>query len=89
MRASELSNSSSGSSKPANGCPGVIKADELYTLTEFKRRVGLGDSALRKARRRGLPVYREGGRAFVFGRDWIKYVTQTHGRDDAQGGGHV
>jgi hypothetical protein len=66
---------------------GFIKADELYTLHEFKRRLGLNDAALRAARRKGLHVYRVHGRGFILGRDGIDYVTQTSGRD-ATGDGH-
>lgn len=72
---------------PSDDYPGVISAGELYTLPELKRRLRLNESALRTARRRGLPVYRVNGRGFVFGRDWIDYV-KTNGREDVQGGGH-
>lgn len=45
------------------GAPiGVIRADESYTLEEFKRRVGFGNAALRRARRAGLRLLQEGKR---------------------------
>ena len=64
--------------------PGVISANEIYTLDEFERRSGLGKAATREARRSGLKVRRIeltrplGLRSYVLGSDWIEYVRQ-HG----------
>lgn len=69
---------------------GVIRADEAYTLEEFKRRVGFQDAALRRARRAGLRLLREGKRKYVLGRDWIDYLLKTAGHQDAERGcGHA
>jgi hypothetical protein len=54
---------------------GVIRADELYTIDEFKKRLGIRDATLRSARRAGLCIKYLHGRAFVLGQDWIGYVT--------------
>lgn len=54
--------------------PGEIQPGVLYTLPEIKRRSGLGEWALRTARRNGLRVIYTGGRAFVRGSDFIKYL---------------
>lgn len=58
----------------SNAVSGVIRADEIYTIDEFKRRLRIRDATLRAARRAGLSVRYVHGRAFVFGRDWIEYV---------------
>jgi len=69
---------------------GVIRADEAYTLDEFKRRVGFQSAALRRARRAGLRLLREGKRKYVLGRDWIDYLLKTAGHQDAERGcGHA
>jgi hypothetical protein len=54
--------------------PGVISPNELYHLTEFKRRLGWGDHAMRVARRNGLKVQYIAGRAYVFGADGIDHI---------------
>lgn len=69
---------------------GVIRADEAYTLEEFKRRVGFQNAALRRARRAGLRLLREGKRKYVLGRDWIDYLLKSAGHQDAERGcGHA
>lgn len=53
---------------------GMIRSDELYTIEEFKRRLGLKDAAIRSARSKKFRVIHEHGRAFVLGQDWIDYL---------------
>jgi hypothetical protein len=53
---------------------GVINPDELYTLKEFTRRLGIRSATIRAARRMGLRVYYVHKHAYVYGRDWIDYV---------------
>jgi hypothetical protein len=60
--------------KRAPRVPGVIRADELYTIEEFVARTGLGESWRRRARRRGLRILYLNSRAFVSGRDFIDFV---------------
>lgn len=48
--------------------PGVIRADESYTLREFRLRSGLGDYALRQARRAGLKITPVGKKRYILGR---------------------
>jgi hypothetical protein len=55
-----------------------IEPDVLYPLAVFKRHTGLGDAALRSARRNGLRVLRVGGRGSILGSDFIEYVN-VHG----------
>ena len=52
-----------------------IEPGTLYPLAEFQRRTGWGRHAIRKARGDGLTVHRAGNRAYVFGKDFIDYVT--------------
>ena len=64
----------SSNDKPRDGS-GFIAGDELYTLREFQRRLGMGERALRTARRRGLPVHKIGRKKYVIGAeviDWLK-----------------
>lgn len=51
-----------------------IRADEVYTLAEFMRRVGFKEGAMKEARGRGLRVTYTSTRAFVRGRDWLEYL---------------
>jgi hypothetical protein len=59
---------------------GVVRPEELYTLQEFKHRLGISDSTLRAARRSGLRVCYIHRHAFVYGRDWIDYVLHSQGK---------
>ncbi|HET6324659.1 MAG TPA: hypothetical protein VFG04_08160 [Planctomycetaceae bacterium] len=53
--------------------PRLIEPQIVYSLSEFSKRTGLGESALRTARKFGLKVLELGGRRFVRGRDWCAY----------------
>lgn len=46
---------------------GRISTGELYALHEFKRRLGLTDSAWRSLRRRGIPFVKLGKRVLLDG----------------------
>jgi hypothetical protein len=61
--------------------PGVIRPDEVYTLEEFKGRVGFKDAALRAARRNSLKTLEAHGRKFVRGQDWIDYLARMQKAD--------
>ena len=52
-----------------------VRPDELYPLGAFRRISGLGDTALREARRAGLRVIYRHGRGFILGADAIRYLT--------------
>lgn len=53
---------------------GVIRADELYTVAEARRRLGLKDWAWRHARRKGLRTVKIGRAAFVRGSAILDFV---------------
>ena len=56
---------------------GVIDPALLYTITAFKRLLGVRDSTLRAARRAGLRVHYKHKQAYILGEDWISYVVSA------------
>lgn len=73
------------SSEPQSG---VIDPAQLYTITAFKRRLGIRDATLRAARRAGLRVNYVHKQAYILGEDWISYVLQAGGsRNDRPASG--
>jgi hypothetical protein len=60
---------------------GPIEPHVLYPLREMEARTGLGRAAFRTARRAGLVVKYAGGRAYVLGADFIRYV-EDHGKNE-------
>ncbi len=63
--------------KEATEIPGQIGASDLYTIAEFKRRLGLSSMAMWRARRRGLKVYKISRQQYVLGKDYIAFVEST------------
>jgi len=63
--------------KAATDIPGQIGASDLYTIEEFKRRLGLSSWAMWKARRSGLKVYHVARNRYVLGKDYIAFVEST------------
>lgn len=61
--------------KPNRTSP--IRIDEVYTLTEFCRRTGLGRNGVRAARKRGLPVSQCGRNRYVAGADWAEFLRKA------------
>ena len=59
---------------PSKLFSGFIRADELYTLPELQRRLGIRPSAWRVLRRKGLPFHQVGKRVLVFGQDVFEFV---------------
>jgi len=51
----------------------AIRHDEQYPLELFEKMAGLGRSAVREARRRGLKVTYLHGRGYVRGSGWMAY----------------
>ena len=62
---------------------GHVAADEMYTVREIKRRLGLGLHAMRSARKKGLRVLRIGRCDYVLGADLIKFAEQTNQTDSS------
>jgi hypothetical protein len=56
--------------------PGEIREDAAYRLDELKRRLGLNDEALRKARRAGLRARKVGRRKIYIGREVIAFLLE-------------
>lgn len=53
-----------------------IRANEIYPLSVFMQRTGLGKQAMRTARRAGLIVGEIGNRKYVKGADFLKWYDQ-------------
>ena len=60
--------------KTTTQVPGSIGASDLYTIGEFKRRLGLSSFAMWRGRRNGLRVYTLTRRRYVLGKDYIAHV---------------
>jgi hypothetical protein len=60
----------------AAGIEQVIRADESYTVREFRARAGLRDFAFRECRQAGLRVIPVGRKRYVLGSDWIEFLRQ-------------
>ena len=64
-----------------------ISPDLLYPLPALQRISGMGEAALRSARRSGLQVRYSGGRCYVYGRHYIEFIlsqpTEKSGGTDA------
>lgn len=58
----------------ADGVARTLREDEIVPLPELAKRLGLGPSALRAARRQGLKVRRIGRRKFILGRDLVAFL---------------
>jgi len=54
--------------------PGVISAEDLYTLDELKARLRWTDSSLRSARRHGLQLLGFGKRRFAAGSEVLRFL---------------
>jgi len=61
--------------------PGLIEPGLLYTVAEARSRLGLGEWAWRKMRRSGLPIVRQGNRAYVFADDIISHLRSTRAQE--------
>ncbi len=57
-------------------CPGVIEPGRLYTVTEARRRLRLGDHAWRALKREGLHVRHRGRCVYVLADDLIAALTR-------------
>lgn len=55
---------------------GPIQRNTIYPLADFMSRVGLGEFAMRRARREGLRVVRMGKSVFVRGEDFIDFLNK-------------
>jgi len=67
--------------RPGGLTGGSIAAGELYTLDEVRARLGIGQTAMRNHRRRGLPVRKIGARRVVLGDELIAWV-RSQGRSE-------
>jgi hypothetical protein len=59
---------------PASDIGAGISADGIYPLVAFRRRMRVGRHFMRSAVGAGLKVRRQGGRAFVTGADFLRFL---------------
>lgn len=53
---------------------GVINSYELYTIQQFKKQLGISNTAFRTMRQEGLKVIRLGKRAYLSGRLAMEFL---------------
>lgn len=58
--------------------PGVVHADAVYALDDFKRRMRMKDDALRSAKSKGLKVHDHGTRRYIIGREFIEFLSEQN-----------
>ena len=60
--------------------PAAIRPEFLYPIESAKTNLGWKATAMRNARRAGLPVRYVSGRGYVLGKDIIAHIA-THGKE--------
>jgi hypothetical protein len=73
--------------RPRPDSLGAIHAEAIYPLPEFQRLTGLGEAAMREARRRGLVITKIGRRRYVRGADFYEHVGRLASPSSAAKGG--
>lgn len=63
---------------------GEIRADALYPVATFMRRLGIGRHSLAALRRRGLKLRSIGQRLYVDGQEAIDFLRADWRRDEAE-----
>jgi hypothetical protein len=72
--------------QPRTHSLGAILAEAIYPLPEFQRLTGLGEAAMREARRKGLVITAIGRRRYVRGADFYEHVGRLADRSLAERG---
>ena len=77
--------------KPAKRAPAVVRAGEVYSLAELRRRLGWQEHAVRQARVNGLRLVVFGRAKYCLGSDVLKFFErladrQAAGNGEQQGG---
>ncbi len=65
--------------------PAVIRAGEVYSLAELRRRLGWQEHAVRQARAAGLPLITFGRQKFCLGTDVLAFFQRLGERQRAGG----
>jgi len=58
--------------------PLAILPDAIYPLADFMQITGKRRHAMREARKRGLPVMKDGRRVYVRGADYFRYLEKIN-----------
>jgi len=61
---------------------GIVFPGAVYRLDAFLATVGWGRAAMRRARRQGLRVVRDGRTVFVLGDEFIRYLKERNKQED-------
>jgi len=71
-----MSSTQSPSALTDTAVAGIVHPGAVYRLDTFMAAVGWGRAALRRARRNGLRVVRDGRTVFVLGDEFIRYLNE-------------
>lgn len=74
------------SSKKRGRILAPIREDELYSLQTLRALTGWGDSAMRAARKSGLPPIHVHGRVFYRGADVVEYINKAEQMSNGEDG---
>jgi hypothetical protein len=69
--------------KPAKHAPAVVRAGEVYSLVELRRRLGWGQHYVRQARVAGLRLVTFGRNRYVLGSDVLDFFARLAARQQA------
>ena len=72
--------------KPAKRAPAVIRAGEVYSLAELRRRLGWGLHYVRQARVAGLRLVTFGREKYCLGEDVLAFFRKLAERQQAGNG---
>ena len=70
--------------KSANDTPNIIEPGCLYTASEAKARLYIGDATWTKLRRRGLRIIRQGRNSYVLSDDILRLFGKPSGESASQ-----
>ena len=63
-------------SRKPRAVDGTFRPRELHTLAQLKTMTGMGAAAVRKARKEGLRVVRQGNTRYVWSDDFLSFIRE-------------
>lgn len=73
--------------KPVKRAPAVVRAGEVYSLAELRRRLQWQEHAVRQARVKGLRLVVFGRQKYALGSDVLKFFERLAEKQQAGDGG--
>ncbi len=58
----------------------VIIADGVYPLADFMAITRQGQKGIRRLKREGLKVHRQGRCSYIIGRDWLEFLIRQQAK---------